>query len=135
MSLIAINPAFIDRVWPEVGPMLQRAIDIDPGEGSLDQLEYAIRRREITLLVWFDEEEQAKGAATVEFIDRPKYRLAHVSYMAGSGVVRAQVFEAAQEWMRANGATKAQCWCKENLVPMYEKMGMSNDYRVMRMDL
>jgi hypothetical protein len=37
--------------------------------------------------------------------------------------------------MRLNGATKAQCWCKDNLVPMYEKMGLEKTHNVMRIEL
>ena len=55
--------------------------------------------------------------------------------MGGKGSVKKHVFEQAQNWMRANGATKAQCWCQDNLVPMYEKMGLGKTHNVMRIDL
>ena len=135
MGLIAIAPQFIGKVWPTVGPMLQRAIDLSPEEGSLDQLELLCRQGKVHLLVWEDDTQTVLGAATVEFQDTPKHRIAHVGYMAGSGVVRTYVFEAAQDWMRAMGATIAQCWTKGTLVQMYEKMGMSNTHQVMRMTL
>jgi hypothetical protein len=72
---------------------------------------------------------------TVDFIDYPRARVAHVNLMGGKGIVRQHVFEEAKNWMRANGATKAQCWAKGTLVQMYEKMGLENTHQVMRVDL
>lgn len=135
MSLTIIHSTHIGQVWGQVGPMLQRAIDIDPGEGSLDQLELLLRQGRSTLLVWSEDDETITGAATVVFHDAPKNRIAHATYMAGKGIVKEQVFKAAMDWMRANGATLAQCWCKSDLVPMYEKMGMTDKYHVMRIPL
>lgn len=135
MALIVISPQFVGQVWPTVGPMLQRAVDLSPEEGSLDQLELLIRQGRVHLLVWQAEDGEVAGAATVEFQDTPKHRIAHVGYMAGSGVVRAHVFDEAKAWMRNCGATIAQCWTKGTLVQMYEKMGMTNTHQVMRIGL
>jgi hypothetical protein len=55
--------------------------------------------------------------------------------MGGKGVVRDYVFDDAKQWMRLQGATKAQCWAKGTLVQMYEKMGMENTHQVMRIAL
>jgi hypothetical protein len=45
------------------------------------------------------------------------------------------VFDEAKEFMRLNGAKKAQCWARGSLVEMYKKMGMENTHQVMRVDL
>ena len=115
--------------------MLQRAIDLDPDEIDISQVELLIRQGHMQLLVWENDEKEVTGAATVEFIDYPKKRVAVVGLMGGTGIVRDAVFSLAQEWMRKNGATLAQCWAKGSLVKMYEKMGMENTHQVMRMAL
>ena len=135
MSLIALNPAYLDKVWPTVGPMIQRAIDVDPTYATLDQLQLLIRQGRTHLLVYVDEADTITGAATVDFHNTPKARIAHVGFMGGKGIVRDHVFKEAQEWMRSMGATTAQCWASGSLVQMYEKMGMTNTHQVMRLEL
>jgi hypothetical protein len=135
MPLYHIQPRELPQVWATVAPMLQRAIDIDPSAVTIEQVEYAVRTGKTFLLVWEEPGEGITGAVTGEFVDYPRHRVAHIDLMGGKGIVKKHVFEEAQNWMRAHGATKAQCWCQDNLVPMYEKMGMKNTHKVMRIEL
>lgn len=135
MPIYHIQPRELPQVWDTVAPLLQKAIDLDPNATTSQHVNYSIRTGAVHLLVWDEPGAGITGAVTVSFTDYPMERIAHVHLLGGKGVVRDHVFEEAQNWMRAMGATKAQCWCQDNLVPMYEKMGMTNAYKVMRMDL
>jgi len=135
MPLHYVSPVQLPTVWPFAAPLLQKAIDLDPSAITTEQVEYAVRTGRTFLLVWEEPNEGITGAVTVEFIDYPRERVAHVDLMGGKSIVRDHVFEEAKRWMRSMGATKAQCWCKDNLVPMYEKMGMENTHKVMRIKL
>jgi len=132
MPLYQITPAQLPQVWPVVAPMLQRAIDLDPDLNTIQQVEQAVRTGHTYLLIWDEPGEGITGAVTVDIIDYPRERAAHVNLMGGKGIVRDHVFEEAKQWMRAFGATKAQCWARGTLVQMYEKMGMENTHQVMR---
>lgn len=135
MPLYHTQPAELPKVWPIAAPLLSKAIVLDPASPTLEQVEYAVRTGRMHLLVWEEPGEGITGAVIVEFIDYLRERVAHVDLMGGKGIVREHVFEAAKDWMRLFGATKAQCWCQGRLVPMYEKMGMVNTHHVMRIDL
>ena len=135
MPLYHIKANELPLVWDAVAPLLQKAIDLDPKSTSTQHVNYTIRTGAMNLLVWEEENEGITGAATVSFTDYPTERIAQVHLMGGKGIVKKHVFEQAQNWMRANGATKAQCWCQDNLVPMYEKMGLNKTHNVMRIDL
>ncbi len=135
MSLSLISPTHIDKYWPIVGPMIQRAIEVDPTFATLDQMQLLIRQGKVHLLAYADENDEITGAATVEFQDTPLARIAHVGFMGGKGIVRDHVFKEAQDWMRYQGATIAQCWATGTRVQMYEKMGMTNTHQVMRLPL
>jgi len=132
MALFQINPAQLPQVWPVVAPMLQRAIDLDPELNTIEQVEYAVRTGRTYLLIWDEPNEGITGAVTVDIIDYPRERVAHVNLMGGKGIVRTHVFDEAKNWMRLMGATTTQCWAKGTLVQMYEKMGMTNTHQVMR---
>jgi hypothetical protein len=115
--------------------MLQKAIDLNPDDITIEQVENAVRTGRSFLLVWEEPNEGITGAVTVDIMDYPRERIAHVNLMGGKGIVRDYVFEDAKNWMRSLGATTAQCWAKGTLVQMYEKMGMENTHQVMRIKL
>jgi hypothetical protein len=135
MALYQVHPNELPKIWPITAPMLQRAIDLDPSLITIEQVEYAVRTGRTFLLVWDEPEEGITGAVTVDIIDYPRERVAHVNLMGGKGIVRTYVFDEAKNWMRLMGATTAQCWAKGTLVQMYEKMGMTNTHQVMRTEL
>ena len=135
MPLIVIHPNNLPKVWPIAAPLLQKAIDLEPEALTIEQVEFSVRTGRIFLLVWEEPDEGITGAVTVEFMDYPRERIAHVNLMGGKGIVREHVFEEAKNWMRSCGATKAQCWARGTLVQMYEKMGMENTHQVMRIKL
>ena len=135
MPLHHIHPNHLPTVWPIALPLLKKAMDLEPGSHNEQFIEYSIRTGRTHLLVWEEPGEGITGACTIEFIDYPMERVAHVNLMGGKGIVRDYVFDEAKEFMRLNGAKKAQCWARGTLVDMYKKMGMENTHQVMRVDL
>ena len=135
MPLYQIRPNELPQVWPIAAPLLQKAIDLEPEMITIEQVEYLVRTGKTFLLVWEEPNVGITGAVTVDFMDFPRERIAHVNLMGGKGIVRDHVFEEAKQWMRTYGATKAQCWARGTLVQMYEKMGFENTHQVMRIKL
>ena len=135
MPLFHVQPNQLPMVWASAVPLLQKAIDLDPAVITIEQVEYAIRTGKTCLLIWEEPGAGITGAATVEFIDYPRERVAHVNLMGGKSIVRKHVFDEAKNWMRACGASKAQCWANGSLVQMYEKMGLETTHQVMRVKL
>ena len=135
MPLYQIRPNELPQVWPIAAPLLQKAIDLEPEMITIEQVEYLVRTGKTFLLVWEEPNVGITGAVTVDFMDFPRERIAHVNLMGGKGIVRDHVFEEAKQWMRTYGATKAQCWARGTLVQMYEKMGLENTHQVMRIKL
>ena len=135
MPLHYIPPNQLPAVWDKAAPLLQKSIDTEPDFITIEQVEYAMRAGKMFLLVWEEPDEGITGAAAVEFIDYPRYRVGHGTLLGGKGVVKPHVLQELVAWMKANGATVAQCWCRNELVPMYKKMGMEETHHVMRMKL
>ena len=135
MSLHCVPPYQLPEVWEKAAPLLQKFIDLEPDFITIEQLEYFIRTGKMFLLVWNEPDEGITGAAAVEFIDYPQYRVGHGAVLGGKNVVKPHVLKELVAWMKANGATVAQCWCRDELVPMYKKMGMEETHHVMRMKL
>jgi len=135
MPLHHVPPNLMPSIWPVALPLLQKAMDLEPGSHNPQFIEWSIRKGNTNLLVWEEPGEGITGACTIEIIDYPMERIAHVNLMGGKGIVRDYVFDEAKEFMRQWGATKAQCWARGTLVDMYKKMGMENTHQVMRVTL
>jgi hypothetical protein len=135
MPLLYVPPNQLPMVWGEAAPLLQKSIDVEPDFITIEQVEFAIRTGKMFLLVWNEPDEGITGAAAVEFIDYPRYRVGHGTLLGGKNVVKPHVLKELVAWMKSNGATVAQCWCRDELVPMYKKMGMEETHHVMRMKL
>lgn len=135
MPLLHVPPHALPTVWPIAFPLLKKAIDLEPEAYNPQFIEYSIRTGKTYLLVWEEPGEGITGACTIEIIDYPTERVAHVNLMGGKGIVRDYVFDEAKEFMRSLGATKAQCWARGTLVDMYKKMGLENTHQVMRVKL
>ena len=135
MPLHYIPPHQLPTVWDKVAPLLQKSIDTEPDFITIEQVEYAVRVGKMFLLVWEEPNEGITGAAAVEFIDYPRYRVGHGTLLGGKSIVKPYVLEELVAWMKSNGATVAQCWCRDELVPMYKKMGMEETHHVMRMKI
>lgn len=135
MPLHHVPPNLMPSIWPIALPLLKKAMDLEPGSHNEQMIEYSIRIGKTHLLVWEEPDEGITGACTIEIIDYPLERIAHVNLMGGKGIVRDYVFEEAKEFMRRCGATKAQCWARGTLVDMYKKMGLENTHQVMRVTL
>jgi hypothetical protein len=135
MPLHHVHPSTLPAIWPIALPLLKKAMDLEPGSHNEQFIEYSIRTGKTHLLVWEEPEEGITGACTIEIIDYPMERIAHVNLMGGKGIVRDYVFDEAKEFMRRCGATKAQCWARGTLVDMYKKMGLENTHQVMRVTL
>ena len=135
MPLHYVPPTNLPAVWPVALPLLKKAMDLEPEAYNAQFLEYSIRTGKTYLLVWEEPGEGITGACTVEIIDYPTERVAHVNLMGGKGIVRDYVFDEAKDFMRSLGATTAQCWARGTLVDMYKKMGLENTHQVMRVKL
>ena len=135
MPLHYIPPNQLPTVWDIAAPLLQKSIDTEPDFITIEQVEYAVRTGKMFLLVWEEPDEGITGAAAIEFIDYPRYRVGHGTLLGGKSVVKPHVLQEVVAWMKSNGATVAQCWCRNELVPMYKKMGMEETHHVMRMKL
>jgi hypothetical protein len=135
MPLYHIPPNQLPLVWDKAAPLLQKSIDTEPDFITIEQVEFSIRTGKMFLLVWDEPDEGITGAAAVEFIDYPRYRVGHGTLLGGKSVVKPYVLAELLAWMKSNGATVAQCWCRDELVPMYKKMGMEETHHVMRMKI
>lgn len=132
--LILVDRRFLDRVWPVASALLEPAMAQAHGEMTMDQLEMLVRRGESHLLLWRNGDE-ISGAATVDFHNFPSLRVAHVSFMGGRGIVSRKNFEELRAWCAEMGASEIRAWCGATQAKLFESVGFTDIYRIVRIPL
>lgn len=133
MSVSHIQQFQLDAIWPQVEKFIQSALDTSQGEMNASQARYALARGLAELFVAHDGD-NITGAALVEFVNYPNYRVANVIATGGRGMVKeAGEFKA---WLKKGGATFVEGHCHEGVARLWEsKLGMKRAYVVMRGEL
>lgn len=132
MSFIHIDPRFLDRVWPEVAPILERAIAQSHGEHTIDQLRAEIAFGGSHLLVQSDGE-AVIAAATVQFKQYPNFRTAWVSYLAGK--TSDEAWSVLKQWAIDHGASYIESLCGPAQARLFSHYGFEEAYRLVRCKL
>jgi len=133
VPLTHIDPNHLDAVWPQVSGQLLRAVEINAGEETLDQVRLKIRQRQYHLLVYTDEDTTLKTVSVAEFIDHPNMRIAHLAYAALS--LSKEGLEEFKDWAKWYGASQIQAFAYDAQARLYKRYGFTDTYHVMRVAL
>ncbi|OMG85392.1 hypothetical protein [Achromobacter xylosoxidans] len=134
-TLTHFDPARLDRVWPDVAPLLSAALEKGEGELDLSQLRMLITARQADLVL-VHEGDSLVGALAIEFIQYPNYRVA--SFIATGGRrLFAREGDVAQlkMWLKDRGASKIQGYCPPSVARLWGRLGFHVAYQVVRCDL
>lgn len=134
-DIFHVPPERLDEVWPEAAVVLGKAVNCSEGEFDLGQLRMLVTQGLGTLLV-AERGGKLVGAAVVEFVQYPNYRVANVIALAGQGLSADK--ESAKRlaaWAKSRGATKLQAFCSPSRTRLFSRFGFSKRYDVVRLDL
>jgi hypothetical protein len=121
MNVQSVAPQYLHQVWPAVAGFIEDALKYSAGEYNADQLKVMILRGEQVLLVAV-EENTIKGAATVQFIDYPNYRVAYVTSIGGRLIASKDMFEELADWCKFNGASKIQGAARDSIERLWKRL-------------
>ena len=121
MNVKQVSPQHIHQVWPDVFEFIKDALQYGCGEYNADQMKVMILRGEQFLLVAV-EENAIKGAATVQFIDYPNYRVAYVTSIGGKLIANKNTFKELADWCKFNGASKIQGAARESIERLWKRL-------------
>lgn len=124
-----VQPYELDRVWDDVVPLLNRALQRCDGELDASQLRLLCVQGAALLFVARD------GCAVVEMIRYPNYQVAHVVAIGGKFIGDREHYEAFKELLRQGGASKVQGWTTGGVTRLWKRLGLRETYTVMRDDL
>jgi hypothetical protein len=131
-----IDSTELEVFWPTCEPLIKSGLAGSDGEVNTDHLLIEITAQRAHLIVGFNSENAACAAMVVQFIDFPNYKIAHVCSIGGRGVVEnAQHWTTIKVWMKQQGALKVQGSCKPAQARLWQKLGFTDTYHMVRQDL
>ena len=115
-----VDVMYIHQVWDLVEPFLEKGLMRSGGEYTADQLKVFLVTGAQRLLVAV-EDENVKGAASIEFINYPNERVAFVTAVGGKMLATKEVWEQFEGWCKQNGATMVRGAAFESVARLWKK--------------
>jgi hypothetical protein len=136
---VLITMQTLDEFWPKSEHYLEAGLGMSFGEMSVSQLRLLLAQGNANLICLHNSEKQVVGAFAVQFINFPNYRLAHIISIGGQGLLNSgnanDVMLLIKKWLKDQGATKLQGYCQPSRERLWRKLGCTESYRVVRMEI
>jgi hypothetical protein len=137
MKVQHVNIEYVNQVWPQAEPFLQKAIDKREGSGdySMEQIKTLVVLGNWMLLVALDDTGTMTGAATVNYFNRPSSRVAFITCIGGAGIANQDGFEQLKHVLKSFGATTIEGAVNDAVARLWRRFGFNEKYRIVEAKL
>jgi hypothetical protein len=137
MKIQHVDTKYIHQVWPIVSGYLEAAVKREGANPvyTLDQVKMCVTNGQWMLLVALDENNEVKGSATVEFINRPSNRVAFVSYAGGRLISNMDSAENLKALLKSFGATSIECAVSGSTERLWQRLGFTEKYKILEVTI
>jgi hypothetical protein len=119
----------VNQVLPYVKHYIESALDYTD-DYTIDEAQVFLTSGAWSLIVAFDEPGQFKGAAAVQYFNRPRDRVAFIVALGGRLVTGRENAEKLFDIFRSYGATCVEAGAREEILRLWEKYGLRAKYRI-----
>jgi hypothetical protein len=132
MNIQHVPVDFVNQVWPQVEGYIQAAIEQQTGERdyTLDQVRTLVATGQWLLVVASGENKEIKGAATINFSNRPNHRAAFITYIGGRLITNPGTFEQLCAITKSFGATCIEGAVNEAVARLWRRYGFKDKYSI-----
>jgi len=125
----------VNQVFPLVEEYLSSALDYSCGDYTADEARVYLTTGAWSLVVAFDEPGQFKGAAAIQYFNRPRDRVAFIIALGGRLVTGHETKIQFFDILRANGATSVEAGAREEILRLWKRYGMDHKYHIISASL
>jgi hypothetical protein len=127
---------YVNQTWPVVSEFIQAAIDQQTGDKdyTLEQVQVYLTSGQWVLLV-ATEDEKVIGAATVNMFNRPKHRVAFITYIGGRLIVSKDAFKQMCQVLQSFGATSIEGAVNDAVARLWQRFGFTEKYKIVEVAL
>lgn len=136
MKIQHVAVEYVNQTWPFVEQYIQSAIDNQVGEKdyTLEQVRLMVTSGQWLLLVAI-KDGTIKGAAVINFFNRPSHRVAFVMYIGGRLVCNPETFSQLCDLLKAFGATKIEGAVNDAIARLWRRFGFTDKYRITEVNI
>lgn len=120
----------VNKVWDNCAPYIHNALQYSHDEYTVDQAKVYVINGLWVLYMFFGEANEVKGAAVVQYFNRPNDRVAMIVALGGRNVTTKVNAEKLFDLFRANGATCVEAAARDEILRLWGKVGLEKIYTI-----
>lgn len=135
MNVQEVPVQFVNQVLPLVEDYISSALDYSCGDYTLDEARVYLTTGAWSLVVAFDEPGKFKGAAVIQYFNRPRDRVAFIIALGGRLVTGHETGNQFFDILRSNGATCVEAGAREEILRLWRRYGLEHKYHIISASL
>jgi hypothetical protein len=133
MKIQHVDTAYIHQTWPLVQDYIKWALDYQT-DYTLEHVKTFLSNGSWVLIVAADDS-GIRGAAVVNFTNRPNDRVAFIVAMGGKLISSKETFADFSALLKAFGATYIEGAARESIARLWTRYGLEEKYRIVGVKL
>jgi hypothetical protein len=133
MKIQHVDTAYIHQTWPLVEDFIKWALDYQT-DYTLEHVKTFLSNGSWVLIVAADDS-GIRGAAVVNFVNRPNDRVAFIVTMGGKLISSKETFADFSALLKAFGATYIEGAARESIARLWMRYGLEEKYRIVGVKL
>jgi hypothetical protein len=129
MKIQHVDVNYVNQLWPQVEKFIEAALAYQD-DYNIEHVKVYVTNGTWTLVVAIDEADVIHGAATIQFYNRPKDRVAFVVTMGGKLITSHETYAQFSQLLKAFGATYIEGAGRESIARLWQRFGFAEKYRV-----
>jgi len=134
MKLQHVPLEWVPAVWPKVEGFIASALEHAKGDYAVAHVQTYLTTGQWSLIVAVDGE-TIHGAATVNFYNRPKDRVAFITTIGGKLISSPDTVAQLKAMLAALGATVIEGAARESIARLWSRYGFEEKYRIVEVKL
>lgn len=135
MKLHAVAAEWVPAVWPQAAPYLATALEHSAGDYGLAHAQALVAAGLWQLVVATDDAGTIRGAATLNYFNRPNDRVAFITALGGRFVVNRAILEQLKGIAATNGATCVEAAARQSVARLLRRCGFEEKYLMLGVKL
>lgn len=121
---------YVHAAWPKVERFIASALEYSQGDYSIEHAKVYLAQGGWTLFVAVSDDGEVKGAACVQFNNRPNDRVAFVVAIGGKLMTNKDTWAQFVGLLKSNGATCVEGAARESIARLWTRYGFEEKYRI-----
>lgn len=129
MKIQHVDTNYVSQLWPKVEGYIVAALAYQD-DYTIEQAKVYLTGGQWILVVAVEDDGFIKGAAAIQFINRPNDRSAFIIAMGGNLITGQETYLQFKDLLKAFGATCIEGAARESAARLWQRFGLQEKYRI-----